>query len=265
MTVRDSIKVAGPYAAAAVAVALAFLAGSWRSSEPAKPLPVISLPDSLDVPVGGGAVRLDVVTRSKTAHVRWLSYPGDRGKLQVLEYSDHAQVVALVPGTYWVGADLSTSDGSAVWCRVDAGQGPRPPPDPPIPPTPPVPPSPPVPPPSPIPPTPPAPIPLQGFRVLIVYDDATLTKEQEGIVYGKKVRDYLQAKCVLGTDGKTKDFWILRAGTDVSAAPSWIGDVIQRHPGQRTFMVVSDGKTGSDGPIPANADEALTLLRKVGG
>lgn len=119
--------------------------------------------------------------------------------------------------------------------------------------------------PPPDPPTPPAPIPLAGYRVLIVYDPNTLTDAQQGIVFGKAVRDYLQAKCVVGNDGKTKDFWIIQSGLDVSAAPKWIGDVIQRHPGQRTFMVVSDGKTGYDGAIPANAEEAMNILKKIGG
>lgn len=111
----------------------------------------------------------------------------------------------------------------------------------------------------------PAPIPLPGFRVLIVYDPATLTDSQKTIVYGKKFRDYLQAKCVVGADGKTKDFWIIQAGLDVSAAPKWIGDAIQRHPGQRSFMVVSDGKTGYDGVLPTSVDEALPVLQKIGG
>lgn len=136
---------------------------------------------------------------------------------------------------------------------IDANVGPRPPPIPPVPPVP------------PDPKPDPAPIPLAGFRVLIVYDPATLTKDQEGIVFGKATRDYLQAKCVVGADGKTKDFWILQSGVDVSAAPKWIGDVIQRHPGQKTFMVISDGKTGYDGAIPADATEALKVLKKVGG
>lgn len=134
--------------------------------------------------------------------------------------------------------------------RLAALEGPRPPPTPD--------------PPKPDPPSP-APIPLPGFRVLIIYDPATLTPGQQGIVYGKAVRDYLQAKCVVGADGKTKDFWILQKGLDVSAAPKWIGDVIQRHPGQSTFLVVSDGKTGYDGPIPENAVDALAVLQKVGG
>jgi hypothetical protein len=133
---------------------------------------------------------------------------------------------------------------------ITTNTAPIPPPDPPNPPNP---------------PTPPAPIPLIGFRVLIQYDPATLTADQQGVVFGKTVRDYLQSKCVAGADGKTKDFWIIQKGLDVSAAPKWIGDAIQRHPGKNTFMIVSDGKTGFDGDIPMNADAAMAILTKIGG
>lgn len=130
---------------------------------------------------------------------------------------------------------------------VDNGVAPRPPPDPPG-------------------PTPtPAPIPLPGFRVMMQYEEASLTPEQEGVVYGMAVRMYLQSKCVVGTDGMTKDFWILRAGLDTKNAPKWVGDQVQRHPGQKAWMVVSDGKVGYDGPLPANANEAMSILTKIGG
>lgn len=133
MTVRDSLKVVGPYAAAVTLAVICFYAGSWRNvNDPTVPVPAIALPDSIDVPVGGGAVKLDAKTRSKTAHVRWLTYPGDKDHIQVLQYPDHAQVISLVPGNYWVGADLASADGDAVWCLVNAGAGPRPPPVPPI-------------------------------------------------------------------------------------------------------------------------------------
>lgn len=131
---------------------------------------------------------------------------------------------------------------------VDSGAGPRPPPGP-----------------GPNPPPGPAPIPLAGFRVLIVYDPATLTDAQDGIIAGKAVRDYLQAKCVVGADGKTKDFWIIQTGSDTASAPKWIGDAVQQRPDRKTFMLISDGAKGYDGPVPASADAALAELKKVGG
>lgn len=158
-------------------------------------------------------------------------------------------ITPLKDGAFSVGAVAVQKGATPVWARIIAGQGPIPPP-PPVPPG----------------PTPdPAPIPLTGFRVLLVYDPATLTLDQQGIVFGKQTRDYLQAKCVVGPDGKTKDFRIYQTGLDVSGESKWIGDVIQRHPGAKSFMVVSDGKTGYDGPLPATAADAMAILTKIGG
>lgn len=147
--------------------------------------------------------------------------------------------------------------GRAITLLAKAGAIPLPTPSPiPVPPEPPTPPT---------PPAPPAPIPLAGFRVLIVYDGDNYTAGQDGIITGKAVRDYLQAKCVVGADGKTKDFAIIRSDANTTNAPKWIADTVQRHPGQKSYMVVSDGKTGYDGPLPDNADAALAIMRKVGG
>ncbi len=163
-----------------------------------------------------------------------------------------ASLTAQVKALTAVVTKLS-NDTNAAYSKLDARiaalESPRPPPIPPIP----------------VPPPTPAPIPLDGFRVMIVYDPTTLTASQEGIVFGKKVRDYLQARCVVGADGKTKDFRIYQTGLDTSAEVQWINNVIQRHPGQKSWMVVSDGKTGYDGPIPASADEAIAIFSKIGG
>ncbi len=42
-------------------------------------------------------------------------------------------------------------------------------------------------------------------------------------------------------------------------------EAIKRAAGSSGVLVVSDGKTGYDGPLPASADEALTIMQKVGG
>jgi hypothetical protein len=122
-------------------------------------------------------------------------------------------------------------------------------------PTPPVPPK---------PPEPPAPIPLQGFRVVIMYDKTKLDAGREAVVYGLDVRNALEAKCVMDPDTKSRAYWIIPAGADVSAAPRWVQDVIQKHPAQKEWMVASNGKTGYDGVIPANKVEALTIIQKYG-
>jgi hypothetical protein len=117
----------------------------------------------------------------------------------------------------------------------------------------------------PAPPPNPAPIPLPGFRVLVVYDKDTLTDAQQGIVFGRAVRDYLDAHCVKGEDGKTPDRRIYPYGVDASGEAQWIRDVMQRHPGEKSYFVVSNGKDGYSGPLPENADKALEILKRYGG
>lgn len=147
----------------------------------------------------------------------------------------------------------ATDEKTIVRRTIEANLAPQPPPIPP----------------GPIPPGPeppsPAPIPIPGFRVLIMYDKDTLTDAQQGIVFGRQVRDYLDKKCVTGADGKTPDRRIYPYGIDASGEAQWIRDVIQRHPGQKAWMVVSNGQTGYDGPLPATADEAMKILTKIGG
>lgn len=136
-------------------------------------------------------------------------------------------------------------------------------------PTPPVPPGPaPGPGPSPVPPGPapsPAPIPAAGFRCLIVYESAELGKmpdAQKNVLYAKSVRDYLNSKCVMGADGKTKEWRIWDKDTDASAESQIWQDALKRPRSQVPWIIVSDGKTGYEGPLPASVDETLALLKK---
>ncbi len=122
------------------------------------------------------------------------------------------------------------------------------------------------PPPPPPPPPPPSPIPLDGFRVVILYDKTATTADQEAVIYGREVRDLLEAKCLLDPESGSKAYWIIPTGADVAGAPTWVKDVIQRHPGQKAFAVISNGKMGGyDGVIPNTKQEAIDLLRKIGG
>jgi hypothetical protein len=123
----------------------------------------------------------------------------------------------------------------------------------------------PVPPLPPVPPTPPAPIPVSGLHVLISYAKATLTPDQmSGVVNGREVRDYLEAKCVVDPDTKDKAYWIIPSSSDVSGCPGWVRDAWQKHPAGGSWMVVSNGTAGYDGPIPATKAAALTILKQYG-
>lgn len=140
--------------------------------------------------------------------------------------------------------------------QVDNGQGPRPPPDP-------------DPAPDPKPkPVDPAPIPGDGLRVLIVYESADLAKypsAQNAILTALPIREYLNAKCPKGPDGKTTEFRIWDKDVDgYSDSPLW-GDALKRPRASTPWIVISNGKTGFEGPLPATVADTLALLKKYGG
>ena len=175
---------------------------------------------------------------------------------------------ATKPGIYLVHVVVEDRAGAIALacCRVTVSKGvPPKPPDPPIPPKPPDPPIPPKPPDPPVPPKPPAPIPEKGFRVLIVYkasEVGKMPKDQESVLYAKQVRDYLRLKCA---PGPGHGWWILDVNADVSAVPKLWQDAMARPRTQVPWLIVSDGDTGFEGPLPANITDTMALLRKYGG
>ncbi len=133
-------------------------------------------------------------------------------------------------------------------------------PDPPVPPGP-VPPDPPGPTPGPV------PIPGDGLRVLIVYESADLAKmppAQQSILDSAAVRGYLQEKCAKGPDG-TPERRIWDKDTDASAESKLWQDAFKRPRKEVPWLVISNGKAGYEGPLPATVDDALKLLKQYGG
>lgn len=126
----------------------------------------------------------------------------------------------------------------------------------------------PTPPPPPVPPPSPAPIPVAGFRVLIV-EDVNKRKDmppaQLAILFDKSVRDCLDSKCIVGPDSKTKEWRIWPVGVDATAESKLWQDAMKRERKSHPWLIVSDGKTGWEGPLPASVEETLNLLKKLGG
>lgn len=169
-------------------------------------------------------------------------------------------VQAFAKGRYEVMAWNAKGDVASelAVCTVVIGGVPPVPPDPG--PTP-VPPVPPVPPPS------PAPIPVDGFRALIVYESAELGKmpaPQTNILYTKDIRDYLNSKTVKGTDGKTGEWRIWDKDVDTSNETKLWQDVMKRPRTAVPWIVISTGKDGFEGPLPATVADTLALLKKYG-
>lgn len=127
---------------------------------------------------------------------------------------------------------------------------------------------PPVPPKPPEPPLPPAPIAAEGLHVLIVYESADLSKlpaSQAAILTSSALRDYLNAHCPAGADGQTKEWRVLDKDADMTAeSPLW--QAAMKRPRQSLpWLVVSDGKTGFEGPLPSDLAGTVALIQKYGG
>lgn len=159
---------------------------------------------------------------------------------------------------YGAKGNTPTKRGECLVVIGDAPPGPNPPGPQPPGPTPPTPPT---------PPQPPAPIPADGFRVLMIVETAEMGKlpaAQQAALYSATVRKYLNDHCVMGPDGKTPERRMWDYDTDVSGESKVWQDAMARKPekSKLPWIIVSNGKTGYEGPLPANADAFLELLKK---
>jgi len=113
------------------------------------------------------------------------------------------------------------------------------------------------------------PIPGDGLRVLIIYESSEVTKypqAQQAIISGAPFRKFLDTSCVIGPDGKSPERRIYDKDADTSAEdPKW-GKAMERAKKTSGFktpwILVSNGKTGYEGPLPENVEKATELIKK---
>ena len=108
-----------------------------------------------------------------------------------------------------------------------------------------------------------APIPDAGFRVVVIYETAeiqTLPRGQQLIIRSQVVRDYLNTNCVKGADG-TPEWRFVDDDTEWTTE-SPISKATKRPRDSIPWLIVSNGKTGYEGPLPATVDEFLALIGK---
>lgn len=176
-----------------------------------------------------------------------------------------AIVVPPAPGSYLlIVTARGTPEGQAEAQEVTAhrlvmvGQQPTPPSPPgPVPPTPPG-------------PTPPSPVPIPGtgLRVLVVYESADVSKLPPGqvaVLYSKTLRDLLNAKCPAGPDGKTREWRIYDADVDLTGESDAWKAAMARPRKSLPWIVISNGTSGYEGPLPASVDEAVKLVQAYAG
>lgn len=147
---------------------------------------------------------------------------------------------------------------------VKAGKGPKPPPDP-------------IDPVDPVDPVGPAPIPEPGNHVLIVYETADQTAYTQGqinFMYSPEVRQYLTDKCT--KHGTGNGWYMLDKDAVMNAMPELWKKAMSRPRtmqverigpgGTKTlapapWLIVSNGKSGYEGPIPDRFEDAFSKVK----
>lgn len=97
-----------------------------------------------------------------------------------------------------------------------------------------------------------------GMRVLIVQPlRGVLTAEQQAIITGKKVREYLDAKTVKAADG---GYWMVKTDEDLTDLSPGYQRAYATVKGDR-WVVVGNGPKWTAQPLPANGDAMIQLLK----
>lgn len=127
----------------------------------------------------------------------------------------------------------------------------------------------PQPPPSPTPPAPVPPKPVSGLRVLVTYESGSLSAMPSGqvaIFTAGAVREYLNAKCVLGPDGKTKEWRFWDRDVDTANESAFWKKAMATPPAPNMVTVYdAEGSLLGQFPLPAAVADMLAELRKYGG
>lgn len=178
--------------------------------------------------------------------------------------------VIVGPPPFWREGDIIYIEATAqvdgkildpVFWRIKGVRAPIPPPEPPKPPVPP-----PEPPKPPVPPTPTVEPILGkgGMRVMIIHEASkTLGIKQHSVLYGKQVRDYLNAKTTPTTDGTKRGYIITDKDNDFTADAAKVWAAALARPRQSVpWVIVSSSKGNFEGPLPADIPATLELLKK---
>ncbi len=213
------------------------------------------------VPIGE-AIETDlpiVVSNKQPVAVMMLKTSVSLDILKVKTSCSTATVKKLLPGVYCVDSPgthvvkfdtLSIEpfswDDTTVTVTVGASPGPTPGPGP----QPPLPPGPNV-----------APIDGSGYRVLFVVESGVaLTSSQREILYGADVRAFLNTTCI-NVEG-TPDWRLLDPDTKFTDPSHRFSKALARPRASLPWIIISNGATGYEGPLPADKAAALSLLRQ---
>jgi len=113
------------------------------------------------------------------------------------------------------------------------------------------------------------PIPVAGFRFLIVEESAERSKlpaAQREILGSTVLRLALSAACAKGPDGKTPEWRIFDKDAPMGAESKLWQDAMARPRKSLPWLIMSNGVTGFEGPLPTSGvDEVLKMVEKYKG
>lgn len=105
-----------------------------------------------------------------------------------------------------------------------------------------------------------APIPEKGLHVLMIYESADLPKYPKGqiaVLYSTEVQNYVNK--VNGSSG----YWrVWDKDVDTSKESKKWQDAFARPRQSLPWVIISNGTTGHEGPLPGTVAEMQTLLKK---
>lgn len=127
--------------------------------------------------------------------------------------------------------------------------------------------------PNPFTPKPPAPQPApeppkpSKLMVLIVTpnDVSAVPPAQMAVFTSGAVRDYLNAHCLAGTDGKTPEYRVWNENVQVVGESDLWKTAMGRPRKSLPWIIVNYGSGLFEGPLPVTVDDTLALLKKYGG
>ena len=169
---------------------------------------------------------------------------------------DDATYVVSKPGTHTLQVNV-ISDGPLQWddetVTVTVGESPTPEPAPDPDPTPD---------PAPDPHPGVAPIDGPGFRVLFVSETGErMPAEVEDAFYAPEITSYLNANCIK-VDGQP-DFRRVDPDTQFTDVNHRFSKALSRPRASLPWLIISNGKSGYEGPFPGGKDATLALLKKL--
>ena len=108
-----------------------------------------------------------------------------------------------------------------------------------------------------------SPFPGDGLRVLMVYDMESMAKyplDQKNTLYGTAIRKWANANCAKDASG-TAEMRVLDQDSVSDVGGMW-KDALALPRESLPWIVIGNGKTGYQGPLPKNEADTIALMEK---